>query len=341
MRIFPAGPCCFKQPTLSEVLSNTAPAPYTLSAFMAYLSQNHCLETLEFTMDAGRYRKHYNSATKTHNPPSTKDCAYVRKLWQKLLDAYVVPNAPREVNLPCSIRDQLLSTSNSRAPPPPEALDSAVNLVHELMQESVLVPFLSECQSANVYQPPTPASSTYVPTPTSSSFGHHHGSDENIWLHGSLDERFLRRHKRDPSPPHINTDFISHSYSGPRMPRSASPFSGAPLGWGNRHSQQQQQQQQPTTGSWASGCSGDGMGMGMGLMDDSGSRSPTSWATPVTPPTTPPTSEALLHRGELGSPRRNTGMGEKAEKGWKKMTGGIGRGLGWGRRRGGDGGGFW
>jgi hypothetical protein len=52
------------RPTLDEVLANTAPAPYTLSAFMAYLSQNHCLETLEFTLDAKRYREAYEDLSR-------------------------------------------------------------------------------------------------------------------------------------------------------------------------------------------------------------------------------------------------------------------------------------
>ncbi|TGZ80328.1 regulator of G protein signaling superfamily [Ascodesmis nigricans] len=163
-RMHVAGPCCFKQPTLSEVLSNTAPPPYTLSAFMAYLSQNHCLETLEFTMDASRYRKHYNAVVGSSAAPvseDSKDCAFVRKLWKKLLDAYIVPNGPREVNLPCSIRDKLLSIPNCRTPPPPESLDPAVNIIHELMQESVLVPFLAESQSSNQFP---------------SNSDHHHGS---------------------------------------------------------------------------------------------------------------------------------------------------------------------
>ncbi|KFY57138.1 hypothetical protein V496_06528 [Pseudogymnoascus sp. VKM F-4515 (FW-2607)] len=55
----PAKQYCPRRPTLREVLANSAPPPWTLSAFTVYLSQNHCLETLEFTMDATLYRKHY------------------------------------------------------------------------------------------------------------------------------------------------------------------------------------------------------------------------------------------------------------------------------------------
>lgn len=307
MRIFPAGPYCFKQPTLADVLSNTAPPPYTLSAFMAYLSQNHCLETLEFTMDANRYRKHYNSIANpmdSQSAPSAKDCAYVRKLWQKLLNAYIVPNGPREVNLPCTVRDQILSIPNHHTPPPPESLDPAVDIVHELMQESVLVPFLSECQQTNAFVAAEPV------CPTSWRSSPRNNSDESLFMRGSLDERMLRRRRAGSPPSPVN--IMSNSYaSGIPTRRTASPFS-ASLGWHGRT------QQQSVPQSWTSNCSGDSVAM----VDDSGSSTP-SWGSPMTPPTTPPSSDAFAI---AGSPRR-------AEKGWKRMTVGIGRGLGWGRKK--------
>jgi hypothetical protein len=307
------------------VLSNTAPPPYTLSAFMAYLSQNHCLETLEFTMDANRYRKHYNSVANPkdrQSATSAKDCAYVRKLWQKLLDAYIVPDGPREVNLPCTVRDQILSIPNQRTPPPPEVLDPAVEIVHELMQESVLVPFLSDCQHNNAF-----VSDPLFPAPWGAN-----ASGESLFMRGSLDERFLRRKcSREPSPP-SPVDF-AHSYSGPpRIPRTTSPFSPA-LGWQHHHhrqgsshmqqqQQQKQQQQQPPPSSRASNASGDSVT----LIEDSGS-STVSWGSPMTPPTTPPASEAVLAGG---SPKRQNG---KSENGWNRVTRGLGRGIVWGKKK--------
>ncbi|KAI5857220.1 RGS domain-containing protein [Tricharina praecox] len=311
-RIFPSGPYCFKQPTLADVLSDKAPPPYSLTAFMAYLSQNHCLETLEFTMDASRYRKHYSSIAcpkDRQSAPSQKDCATVRKLWQRLLDAYVVPNAPREVNLPCNIRDQILSVPNHRTPPPPEALEPAVKIVHELMQESVLVPFLSDCQQHH---------NTFVSESSCPTSWGGNASDESLYMRGSLDDRMLRC-RRDNSPP-SPVDCMSNSYptiAPPRIPRTTSPFSAA-LGW--HHHSRQSSSHQPTS-SWASNASGDSMTM----IEDSGS-STTSWGSPMTPPTTPPASE--MTRGH--SPRSSV---DKAEKGWKRVTGGLGRGLGWGRKK--------
>jgi hypothetical protein len=98
---------CSRRPNLSEILANKAPPPWTLTSFMAFLSQNHCLENLEFTMDASRYRKHYSKMVNRHPgreiSPLSDECAYVLMLWRRLIDAYIRESGPREVSkLSCS-----------------------------------------------------------------------------------------------------------------------------------------------------------------------------------------------------------------------------------------------
>ena len=289
------GPYCPRRPTLHEVLSNTAPSPWTLSAFMAYLSQNHCLETLEFTMDASRYRKHYEKmAVQMAGMPMSsdyEDCEYVRMLWQRLLDAYIVPNGPREVNLPSNVRDELLSLPNAVGPPPPEALDPAVKIVYELMDESVLVPFLNELSSLK--GPPSCASSW-------------NDSDENLHTRGSLDERSSHRSRarRRPSPIASTAD-LSHtpSHRGHNRNGTTSNLSPA-LGRGSNVA---------TYISHSSSGSGDAS-----LTDDSLCGS-SPGHEPMTPPTTPPSSDMA------GSPRL------RQDNTWKKMTGR----LGWKKKSGG------
>ncbi|KAJ5385261.1 Regulator of G protein signaling superfamily [Penicillium concentricum] len=109
------------RPTLDEVLANIAPPPYTLSAFMAYLSQNHCLETLEFTMEANRYRdSYYALAERLGHAAMESECPetqHLRMLWKRLLAAYIFPGSPREINLSSEVRDALLQYKNVSAPP--------------------------------------------------------------------------------------------------------------------------------------------------------------------------------------------------------------------------------
>jgi len=110
---------------------------------MAFLSQNHCLETLEFTMDADRYRAAH-AENLQQQPSAARDAnEHVCTLWQKLMHAYILPCGYREVNLPAHVRDRLLSLPATPSPPHPSELDEAVTIVYELMNDSVLGPFLA------------------------------------------------------------------------------------------------------------------------------------------------------------------------------------------------------
>ncbi|KAL2160313.1 hypothetical protein VTH06DRAFT_1486 [Thermothelomyces fergusii] len=132
-------------PSLRDILTNSAPSPYTLSAFTAFLSQNHCMETLEFTMDADRYSAAYSNLVRRERASSGsgESNEYVASLWKKIMNAYIIPSGHREVNLPAHVRDRLLSLSYTPVPPDPSELDEAVRIVYELMNDSVLGPFLA------------------------------------------------------------------------------------------------------------------------------------------------------------------------------------------------------
>ncbi|KAJ6781900.1 hypothetical protein PWT90_11062 [Aphanocladium album] len=128
-------------PTLTEILLDVSPPPYTLTAFMAYLSQNHCMETLEFTLDAQRYANFYQELASEAESAADAN-ARLSALWQKLMQVYIVPCAPREVNIPSRVRDRLLMTHYNPVPPHPSVLDEAGRIIYELMNDSLLVPFL-------------------------------------------------------------------------------------------------------------------------------------------------------------------------------------------------------
>jgi hypothetical protein len=221
------GPYCPRRPTLQEVLVNTASPPWTLSAFMAYLSQNRCLETLEFTMDVTRYTRHYHSMVERdpHTPlnPHAQDFEYVKMLWTKLLDAYITPNAPREVNLPSNIRNRLMSLPHEFTPPDPAELEPAVKIIYELMDESVLEPFL------NSVAPAGPSESLGSPWTSNESMM----SMMDIYMAESLDERSLSpartRDQRDNTPPIGGNDVVTQSLTGPSPPHSHQSHLTAPL----------------------------------------------------------------------------------------------------------------
>src|SRR5699024_2465221 len=83
--------------------------------------------------------------------------------WQRLLQTHIVPGAPREINIPDNVRDGLIASSqrpgstdnddNDDDPPDPALLDPAVQQMHELMNDSILLPFLRDCSSPESVRP--------------------------------------------------------------------------------------------------------------------------------------------------------------------------------------------
>ncbi|KAH7125337.1 RGS domain-containing protein [Dendryphion nanum] len=263
---------CNRRPNLSEILANTAPPPWTLASFMAFLSQNHCLENLEFTMDASRYRKHYSKMVNRHpgSPisPLSDECAYVLMLWRRLIDAYIRESGPREVNLPADVRDTLLNLSDSYVPPHPSSLDEAVAKIYELMEESVLVSFLNSVCPQSAY----PASTASEPHDSSLTRSATRSYDERTMYH-TRSQPHQPTHQRASAP-----SSLANTFMHPR-PFSHSRFNSQPI---------------PSTTSASSPSARATPGYGSGseaMTDDSGSGSPSGMSDPLTPPGTPPMSD--------------------------------------------------
>ncbi|KAL9010894.1 MAG: hypothetical protein Q9173_004211 [Seirophora scorigena] len=282
----PASPPYFpSRPTLSDVLSNTSLPPWTLSAFTAYLSQNHCLENLEFTMDAERYRDRYKVVAAQMNGkpmgPESKECNYIRMLWKRLIDAYIIPDGPREINIPSHVRETLLSRPNHTVPPSPEELSSAAKIVYDLMEESVLVSFLNEV--------PTTAS-IEVPTEDTSR----QGSSRIRRAVSSRERKSTRsRSRRRPSPSSSSLDVQWTTTD--RQPTSSTLVSSSTT----KRSRAQ---------SHLSSDSGE-----VSLTCDSNSAS-SPGHEPMTPPNTPPSSDFG------GSPRNRVDQTWKKMLVWKKKS---------------------
>ncbi|KAL8787589.1 MAG: hypothetical protein Q9213_002151 [Squamulea squamosa] len=279
----PNGPYFPPRPTLSDVLSNSSPPPWTLSAFTAYLSQNHCLENLEFTMDAERYRDRYAVVAEQMDgkPMSaeSKECNYIRMLWKRLMDAYIIPDGPREINIPSDVRESLLSLPNDSAPPSPQELDAAAKIIYDLMEESVLVSFLNEI--------PVVATTTETSTTETQFINNSRNNSSRIRRAVSSRERkpTRSRSRRRPSPSSSSLEVQSTS-------NERQSLVSALVSSNTKRSRAQ---------SHLSSDSGE-----VSLVNDSTSASSPSHE-PMTPPNTPPSSD-------IGGSPRNRG-----DHTWKKM----------------------
>ncbi|KAF4448249.1 hypothetical protein F53441_8325 [Fusarium austroafricanum] len=135
---------------LPEIISNLNSDPSRLNDFIAYLSKNHCLETLQFIQDASRYRACYAEIVEHRKVPweyLRRHYDFQQELWEDLLSTYILPNGDRELNLPCEVRARLLGLRSSSLPPHPSELDEVIQIVLELMEDSILPGFLKSYES--------------------------------------------------------------------------------------------------------------------------------------------------------------------------------------------------
>lgn len=136
------------RPKLDDLLDDKAPYPYTLSALIAFLSKSHCLEILEFVLEARRYRNSFQRVG-NHNSRRT-----LHLQWQRILQMYIISGAQREINISDGVRDDLVATeSKPNYPPDPALLDSALQEMRDLLHDSILLPFLRSCVNQDREQP--------------------------------------------------------------------------------------------------------------------------------------------------------------------------------------------
>lgn len=147
--------CFSRYPTLEEILNNSAPYPYNLTAFIAFLSQNHCLETVEFLMDVAKYTDYCQSGSSTPND-------MLIFMWKRIVDTYIRPEGPKQLNLPCDVRTKITSMS-VQEPPSHAALSHAVDLVKEMIKENAYLQFISsvKCSSTATASPSNQTATTH------------------------------------------------------------------------------------------------------------------------------------------------------------------------------------
>ncbi|RMZ90271.1 hypothetical protein DV736_g2503, partial [Chaetothyriales sp. CBS 134916] len=298
------------RPSLEDVLNNVAPPPYTLAAYTAFLSQQHCLETLEFVTESRKYREKYrNAATKlggTEVTTESDDGFELMMDWTRLLDVYVKPGAPREINLPAEERDDLVEQPYEPKLPPPEALNPSVKRMYDLMSDSIFIPFCNSLKKVPTH------SQTYNPL---SDWSIREGVDGNRTLDG-----YVGRHQRSPSNPSISpppSSFFAPSRSPPsqhQTQQSSSLSSALGRQSGNRlstHVSNSSARSAPTSDAALTDSSGG----------DRDSPVPGEQDSVMTPPTTPPTSDlGTGNQATLISATSHPLKPQRSESGgWKRM----------------------
>ncbi|KIH95002.1 regulator of g protein signaling domain containing protein [Sporothrix brasiliensis 5110] len=278
------------RPTLKDILANSAPPPWTLGAFMAYLSQNHCLETLEFTMEAERYQTTFAQVQLDEGQDDAAQWSqdardYTCAIWRRLLGTYITPLGPREVNLPGPVRDRLLALDKSRSPPHPRELNEAVTIVYDLMNDSVLLSFVDSVNTTAHEQD----------QPMTNDADDHQ-------QHDARQGRTRMRMPKDSSRPR-----------GDDSSRSPKPSFLPQLNLTRRSEGR---------GRSPSASSADASSVErVGLIDDNGSSTPPA-GEPLTPPTTPPTSDWNFSTSPNGLQRAIS----VHNAGWKRMSAKLGLG---------------
>ena len=259
----------------------------------------HSLETLEFLLDASRYRCVYHQTFLAPNSipiePAHPDNKRITIMWSRLIDAYVRPGGSREVNLPGELRDALLLAPTHSIPPPPELLDASSSHIYNLMRDGVLSSFIASCDANN---PPY-----HVSTKSDSSF------TRNLWTkssggllnrnNSSSSNNSTRSSSAELASPISSTSQpISIPYPMSSPHRSSFPPSKPARSVGYLSQPIATNHEESSLDSWLENTSDEMSDIDEGSL---GQNSSSGRASPMTPPLTPPP------HGE-GSPIREGGM---------------------------------
>jgi hypothetical protein len=151
--------------TLDDILSDHSSGLYSYNALLEFLTQGHCMETLNFIADAKSYRNTYTLySISVDSCDLIRDTTLVAQQWKRLISTYVFPESPCQINLPNHIREQLLEPSDAIVSPPnPERLDLAIGYAYEIITEDALVPFVRSLYTEDTYA--CAIRSGYLPAP--------------------------------------------------------------------------------------------------------------------------------------------------------------------------------
>lgn len=117
-----------RAPKLSDVLLGVSSKPWTREAFREFLRERHCSENLDFITEFYQYRQEYRDR-------SPQDAGRIASYWRKIVDTFILANAPREINIHGALRDHIVEAAKYDSPPNPELLQPAYTLILELVND--------------------------------------------------------------------------------------------------------------------------------------------------------------------------------------------------------------
>lgn len=138
--------------------------------------------------------------------------------WCRILDIFVKPGSPREINLPAEERDDLIDYPYDPKPPPPEALQPAMRRMYDLMSDSIFIPFCNSLKSSTRSKARSAGSGLSQSPETYDTF--------------SSSSRRSQSTRRRPSPPSVSSPHFEH-YSSPQKSSRGAATSALTQGLAN------------------------------------------------------------------------------------------------------------
>lgn len=103
--------------SLEHILES--PESQVFQEFATYLSQSYCIENLTFWLATQEYHKN-------------------QQLGKEMIDLYIRPNSPQEINIPCDMRRNILKQNKFEK----DLFDEAAEAVIELMRINSFLPWM-------------------------------------------------------------------------------------------------------------------------------------------------------------------------------------------------------
>lgn len=132
----PAGTVC-RPVTMPEVLHDQRYAPFTRNEYIAFLQMEHSEENIAFWMTVERFKQ---------------DNKEDRKRFENILSMFIEEGSPSEVNIPYSMRSELLDVrDHNKSFDPATVFDNTQQEVERLMESDSFKRFFSYALKVSMY----------------------------------------------------------------------------------------------------------------------------------------------------------------------------------------------